>query len=388
MLINMNTSKKLVAILSLLIVCVSSFAFTVVLDAGHGGQDAGAIGAFSKEKNINLTYILALGEKITANHKDVKVIYTRTTDVFIPLNERAQIANKANADLFMSIHTNAAKNRTANGTETFTLGHARSKENMELAMLENSVILLEEDYKNTYQGFDPNSTDSYIMFQFMQDQYNEQSIKFADLIQQNFSKYTSLTDRGVRQAGFLLLRATTMPSVLVELGFISNREEEKFLNRKENQDKMVDALYDAFVSYKRQLEKKNGGQPIEHGKNTTIHTTPSNPTPIVNNRTQTSTPSTSTAVATEGNIIFKVQFLVSKTKYKEGNAKFKGVRNVDSYLENGFYKYTTGATSDVDAINKTRNDVAKKFPDAFLIAYKNGKRINIQDAIREATEKK
>lgn len=383
---NMNTLKKVITSFTFILFCTSSFAFTLVLDAGHGGQDAGAIGSFSKEKNINLTYVLALGEKIAANHKDVKIIYTRTTDVFIPLNERAQIANKANADLFMSIHTNSAKNKTANGTETFTLGHARSKENMELAMLENSVILLEEDYQKTYQGFDPNSTDSYIMFQFMQDQYMEQSIKFADLIQQNFSKNTPLTDRGVRQAGFLVLRATTMPSVLVELGFISNREEEKYLNRKENQDKMVDAIYEAFVNYKRVLEKKNGGQPIEHGKNTTIHTTP---TP---QQTTTSTPTqkptnTSTDV-TESNILFKVQFLVSKKKYKKGNAIFKGVTNIDSYVENGFYKYTTGSTSDIDAINQLKNDVAKKFPDAFVIAYKNGKRCNIHDAIKEVSDKK
>lgn len=383
---NMNTLKKVITSFTFILFCTSSFAFTLVLDAGHGGQDAGAIGSFSKEKNINLTYVLALGEKIAANHKDVKIIYTRTTDVFIPLNERAQIANKANADLFMSIHTNSAKNKTANGTETFTLGHARSKENMELAMLENSVILLEEDYQKTYQGFDPNSTDSYIMFQFMQDQYMEQSIKFADLIQQNFSKNTPLTDRGVRQAGFLVLRATTMPSVLVELGFISNREEEKYLNRKENQDKMVDAIYEAFVNYKRVLEKKNGGQPIEHGKNTTIHTTP---TPQqTTTSTPTQKPTNTSTVVTESNILFKVQFLVSKKKYKEGNAIFKGVTNIDSYVENGFYKYTTGSTSDIDAINQLKNNVTKKFPDAFVIAYKKGKRCNIHDAIKEVSDKK
>lgn len=383
---NMHTLKKVITSFTFILFCTSSFAFTLVLDAGHGGQDAGAIGSFSKEKNINLTYVLALGEKIAANHKDVKIIYTRTTDVFIPLNERAQIANKANADLFMSIHTNSAKNKTANGTETFTLGHARSKENMELAMLENSVILLEEDYQKTYQGFDPNSTDLYIMFQFMQDQYMEQSIKFADLIQQNFSKNTPLTDRGVRQAGFLVLRATTMPSVLVELGFISNREEEKYLNRKENQDKMVDAIYEAFVNYKRVLEKKNGGQPIEHGKNTTIHTTP---TPQqTTTSTPTQKPTNTSTVVTESNILFKVQFLVSKKKYKEGNAIFKGVTNIDSYVENGFYKYTTGSTSDIDAINQLKNNVTKKFPDAFVIAYKNGKRCNIHDAIKEVSDKK
>ena len=400
----MRHYKKILALALLLVSSISLSAFTVVLDAGHGGQDAGAIGAFSKEKNINLTYTLALGEMISANHKDVKVIYTRTTDVFIPLNERAQIANRANADLFISIHTNAAKNRAANGTETFTLGHARSKENMEVAMLENSVILLEEDYEKTYQGFDPNSVDSYIMFQFMQDQYMEYSIKLADMIQKNFSSYTTLNDRGVKQAGFLLLRATTMPSVLVELGFISNREEEKYLNTKANQDRLVKALYDAFVSYKNQLEKRNGGNPLDNPKNTTIHT-PSEPTrtaPVANTSTTTNTSTTNTNTNTNrtsttntrsiapssDEIIFKVQFLVSRTKYKEGNAIFKGVKNVDSYLENGFYKYTTGATSNLEEINTIKDNVAKQFPDAFLIAYKGGKKINIQEAIKQANEKK
>jgi N-acetylmuramoyl-L-alanine amidase len=237
---------------------VSAHAFTVVLDAGHGGQDAGAVGAFSKEKNINLRYTLAVGDLIKKNHPDVKVIYTRNKDVFVNLNERARIANKAKADLFISIHTNASKNRSANGMETFTLGVSRSKENMEVAMLENSVILLEDDYEKKYEGFDPNSTDSYIMFEFMKDQYMERSITCADLIQQNMITASKRNNRGVRQAGFLVLRATTMPSVLIELGFISNKEEEKYLNDTNNQAKICKAIYQAFANYKHDIDKRNG----------------------------------------------------------------------------------------------------------------------------------
>ena len=237
---------------------LSANAFTVVLDAGHGGQDAGAVGAFSKEKNINLRYALAVGDLIKKNHPDVKVIYTRNKDVFVNLNERARIANKAKADLFISIHTNASKNRSANGMETFTLGVSRSKENMEVAMLENSVILLEDDYEKKYEGFDPNSTDSYIMFEFMKDQYMDRSITCADLIQQKIVAASKRNNRGVRQAGFLVLRATTMPSVLIELGFISNREEEKYLNNTDNQAKICKAIYQAFTDYKHEIDKRNG----------------------------------------------------------------------------------------------------------------------------------
>ena len=254
-----NMTRKFLFLLTLLITLpLATYAFTVVLDAGHGGQDAGAVGSFSKEKNINLRYTLALGDLIQKNHPDVKVIYTRNKDVFVNLNERARIANKAKADLFISIHTNASKNKSANGMETFTLGVSRSKENMEVAMLENSVILLEDDYEKKYEGFDPNSTDSYIMFEFMKDQYMDRSVTCADLIQTNMIKASKRNDRGVRQAGFLVLRATSMPSVLIELGFISNKEEEKYLNDSDNQAKVCKAIYQAFANYKHDIDKRNG----------------------------------------------------------------------------------------------------------------------------------
>ena len=205
--------------------------FVVVIDAGHGGHDPGAIGRISKEKNINLNVALKLGKQIQKNCPDVKVVYTRTRDVFIPLNRRAEIANDAKADLFISIHTNAlANNRTAKGASTWTLGLAKSDANLEVAKRENSVILYESDYKTRYAGFNPNSAESYIIFEFMQDKYMSQSVHLASLVQKHFRNTCRRVDRGVHQAGFLVLKASAMPSILVELGFISTPEEERYLN--------------------------------------------------------------------------------------------------------------------------------------------------------------
>ena len=250
--------KNLYIFLLLIGFALPTFAFTVVLDAGHGGHDAGAVGTFSKEKNINLRYTLLVGDMIKKNIPDAKVIYTRDKDVFVNLNERARIANRNKADLFISIHTNSSKNTSANGMETFTLGVSKSKENMEVAMLENSVITMEEDYQTNYEGFDPNSVDSYIMFEFMKDQYTDRSITCADFIQTRMINTSKRNDRGVRQAGFLVLRATAMPSVLVELGFISNKDEEKYLNNNDNQVKLATAIFNGIKEYKHELDKKSG----------------------------------------------------------------------------------------------------------------------------------
>ena len=212
--------------------------FTVVIDAGHGGKDPGARGANINEKEINLAVALKLGRLIENNAEDVRVIYTRKTDRFIELDERANIANRNKADLFVSIHTNAVKRgSTVQGTETYTLGLARSEENLEVAMSENSAILLEDNYQQRYEGFDPNSSESYIIF--------EQSISLASEIQKSFGACKRV-DRGVRQAGFLVLRKTSMPSVLVELGYISNRQEEQFMRTAAGQNKLAEALYDAL----------------------------------------------------------------------------------------------------------------------------------------------
>lgn len=360
---------------------LTAHAFTVVLDAGHGGQDAGAVGAFSKEKNINLRYTLALGDLIKKNHPDVKVIYTRNKDVFVNLNERARIANRAKADLFISIHTNASKNRSANGMETFTLGVSRSKENMEVAMLENSVILLEDDYEKKYEGFDPNSTDSYIMFEFMKDQFMDRSVTCADFIQQNMIKATKRNDRGVRQAGFLVLRATSMPSVLIELGFISNKEEEKYLNNSDNQAKICKAIYQAFADYKHDIDKKNGKAEEVEGQKSKVESQKSE----VNepNMSGVSTSSTTEADSlnlqiTQSPTEYYWQVLVSKNNYALNHPVFKGVSIGNVIHENNVYKYLVGPEDSNEAINNYREYIKQNFPDAFIVVYQNGKRIAYQ----------
>ncbi len=376
--------RKLFFFLSLFLsLPLAVHAFTVVLDAGHGGQDAGAVGSFSKEKNINLRYTLAVGDLIKKNHPDVKVIYTRNKDVFVNLNERARIANKAKADLFISIHTNASKNKSANGMETFTLGVSRSKENMEVAMLENSVILLEDDYEKKYEGFDPNSTDSYIMFEFMKDQYMDRSITCADLIQQKMIKASQRNDRGVRQAGFLVLRATSMPSVLIELGFISNKEEEKYLNDTNNQNKICNAIYQAFADYKHDIDKKNGKSDVAEPKSEPVapaapaETAPAAPAPVPAPVAPTPAPAPAPTVsATDSTQIeYYWQVLVSKNNYALNHSVFKGVNIGNVIHENNVYKYLVGPEANTEALDQYKDYIKKNFPDAFVVAYQNGKRI-------------
>ena len=396
--------KKLYIFLLFIGFTLPTFAFTVVLDAGHGGNDAGAVGSFSKEKNINLRYTLLVGDMIKKNIPDAKVIYTRDKDVFVNLNERARIANKNKADLFISIHTNSSKNSSANGMETFTLGVSKSKENMEVAMLENSVIKYEEDYETKYEGFDPNSVDSYIMFEFMKDQYTDRSITCADLIQKGIIKASKRNDRGVRQAGFLVLRATTMPSVLVELGFISNKEEEKFLNNNDNQVKMATAIFNAIKEYKHELDKKSGNSNSEEleVRNEELKKEVTEPVEVAKNENELGVRSEELGVKEEnkgeltkekGEIIpnsteyeFFIQYLVSKNNYKEDNAVFKGHTPTKILNENKLYKYLIGPF-DVNAVFTKRNEITKDFPDAFIVAYKEGKKVSTPEAIQEAKDK-
>lgn len=241
-------------ILTIFVACMtlSIHAYTLVIDAGHGGKDPGAIGSRSKEKDINLKVALSLGALVEQNCKGVKVVYTRSTDKFVGLDERADIANKAKADLFISIHTNStATKRGPRGTETYTLGMHRAAENLEVAKRENSVITLESNYEQRYEGFDPNSSESYIIFELMQDQNMEKSVKLAKQIQGQFKSNSGRLDKGVHQAGFLVLRATSMPSVLVELGYINNSAEETFLSSKNGVASMARSIYNAFIAYKK-----------------------------------------------------------------------------------------------------------------------------------------
>lgn len=389
--------------LTLPVVQAREKTFTVVIDAGHGGKDPGARGTVINEKVINLSVALKLGEKILANHDDVKVIYTRKTDRFIELDERANIANRNKADLFISIHTNSVKKgSTVRGTETYTLGLARTDENLAVAMRENSAILLEDNYLQKYEGFDPNSSESYIIFEFMQNKHMEQSISLASEIQKCFTS-ANRGDRGVRQAGFLVLRKTSMPSVLVELGYISNREEERFMKSSDGQNKLASALSDAFTKYKKEYDRKQGGVSVR--ANTRVASLETRSVPEVNSEPEThdnlsdapvgseeyilnrkkntssqrkqsqSEASTKGKSDTRGKIIYKVQILTSDKKLSSGAKVFKGYKNVNFFVEKGIYKYTYGETTDFDSIRKLRRQVAKDFKDAFIVAFKDGKKV-------------
>lgn len=411
---------------------VSAFSadkpFVVVLDAGHGGKDAGAIGYTLKkmEKDINLKVALKVGEMMS-KEKNVKVLYTRKKDIFIPLDDRAQIANKAKADLFISIHTNAAENRSAKGTETFAVGS--SSANLEVAKRENSVLLYESDYKTKYRGFDPNSTESYIMFDFLQSKYMEQSIAFASQVEKNFAK-EGRSSRGVKQAGFWVLKQAAMPAVLVELGYISNREEEEFLSKDKNLDKLSEAIVRAFVQYKKNVDKRNTDgysdtdankqtpkqemtpKSEEKGNNTkdtvkeSVTDTKQETVSEKNGESTASVDSTknikqenitpekkpsgektsqekvSTSETKAPKIYYAVQFCSSSKSLPLDSKDFKGLVPAQEYIETGTYKYkyVYGHETTFDAGVKLRDEVKKKFKDAFLVVIKDGKKLSTQEA--------
>ena len=371
--------------------------FTVVIDAGHGGKDPGARGSSINEKAINLAVALRLGSLISEKHDDVKVIYTRKTDVFIELDERANIANRNKADLFISIHTNAVKRGSSvSGTETYTLGLARTDENLEVAMRENSAILLEDNYLQKYEGFDPTSSESYIIFEFMQNKHMEQSISLASEVQKCFAS-AKRNNRGVRQAGFLVLRKTSMPSILVELGYISNPAEERFMRTKEGQNKLATVIYNAFTKYKWEYDRKRGAlagnasaapilevadniddnQPISAPPGSEEYIRQKNKMEE-SNQSRVSKSAVSAKQAgrvKKGQTIYKIQILTSDKKLSSGSKLFKGYKNVDYFIEKGIYKYTYGETTSFDSIRKLRRQVAKDFKDAFIVAFKDGKKV-------------
>lgn len=358
---------------------VQAGEFVVVIDAGHGGHDPGALGKISKEKNINLKVALKLGKLIRNNCPDVKVVYTRERDVFIPLDRRAEIANNAKADLFISIHTNAlAKNRTAKGASTWTLGLAKSDDNLEVAKRENAVILYENDYETRYAGFNPNSAESYIIFEFMQDKYMSQSVRLASLVQRQFRTTCKRVDQGVHQAGFLVLKASAMPSILIELGFISTPEEERYLNSEEGGNTLANGIYNAFLIYKNE----QGSRTI--GKQPEPRVAAADPLPA---ETATPTPAEPVSAprkeAADEGLVFKIQFLTSDCLLKPNDKRLKGLKGVEHYRENGIYKYTYGASPDYNKVLRTRRSVTPLFHDAFIIAFKNGKKMNINAAINE-----
>ncbi len=353
--------------------------FTVVIDAGHGGHDPGAVGKTSREKNINLGVALKLGRLIKENCTDTKVIYTRDRDIFVPLARRAEIANDAKADLFISIHTNSlAGNRKVKGASTWTLGLAKSDANLEVAKRENAVILYEDDYQTRYAGFNPNSAESYIIFEFMQDKYMSQSVHLASLVQKEFQQTAKRTDRGVHQAGFLVLKASAMPSILVELGFISTPEEERYLNTENGRNALAQSIYRAFLTYKKEQEARRESTSAPAGN-----------TPHSSIPQKTSSPKEREEKApAQSSPIFKVQILASTRPIPQGSDEFKGVKDVEYYRENGMYKYTCGASADYDEMLQLKEKLSVRFKGPFIIAFKNGKKMSIDTAIREYNNNK
>ena len=395
--------KRYVFILFALFLCaVATVAadrkFTLVIDAGHGGHDAGAVGAISKEKNINLKVALAFGRYVEQNCPDVRVVYTRKTDVFVTLNGRADIANKAKADLFISVHTNAVERGYVKGFEVYTLGMHRAADNLDVAKRENSVITLESDYQSHYQGFDPNSAESYIMFEYMQDKNMENSVKLAKQIQRNVCTTASRQDKGIHQAGFLVLRETSMPSCLIELGFISTPEEERELNDPIVQNRLAYGIFQGFQNYRGKTvtvsapvesavqTAETANSNAEVGQTAVQEQKPETAAEPVVAEQSTAKPVEKEAVkstAKRDAPVFKVQILASSRCLGKNDASLKGLDNTDFYTEGGMFKYTCGASENYNEIYSLRKQILDKFPQAFIIAFKNGEKTDVNKAIKE-----
>ena len=360
----MRKSLYAVILAVLCLLPIGANAYTVVLDAGHGGKDPGAVGKFSQEKNLNLSLALELGRQLEEQFPDIKVVYTRSTDVFIPLQERADIANKNNADLFISIHTNSAEKKEPCGVETFILGTEKMEANLDVAMRENAVMKLESDYKTIYQGFDPNSIDSYIMFELMQNNYMDQSLQFATQVQEHFVGHLNRSDRGVRQAAFWVLLKTACPSILFEMGFISNPDEERYLNSDSAMTQMADALVKAFAVYTRRTTftiAPTKPVPADTQVDSPKH---GNDTESTRNRTGVITGEKRDKKASK--TYYAVQICASKTPLEANDAKLQGVKC--EYMQLGeWYKYYTAADTDRNKVVAAQKKLQKKFPDCWVI---------------------
>jgi N-acetylmuramoyl-L-alanine amidase len=371
--------------------------WVVVIDAGHGGKDPGTVGLKAREKDINLAVALRTGKYIKENLKDVKVIYSRDDDTFIGLAERAEVANRNKADIFISIHSNAMNDKRFTGAETWVLGQSKDDANLQVAMKENSVITFEKDYQAKYEGYDPNSVESFIIFSLMQNTYLKQSTEFASMIQDQLRDRVGRKDRGVKQAGFVVLWRTTMPSVLVELGFLSNAEEEKYLISETGQDYLASAIYRAFRDYKQTIDIRSG-----LNANGTVHSEPavsvkedSTVRPATEVKKEETTPppapvppltEISSDVVTD-DIIFMVQISAMPKDKPMSQSQLSGIEKVTKIEESERVKYGAGSFSVYEDAVKYRRTLSLGFPDAFVIAVRNGKIIPLKDAIEAKNTK-
>lgn len=348
---------------------------TVCIDAGHGGHDGGCQGSKSQEKHVALSIALQLGKYIEDNFPDVKVVYTRKTDVYLKLWERAAIANKAKADLFICVHANANQNKSAFGTETFVMGLHKSESNLNVAKRENSSILLEEDYKTKYSDFDPNSPESYIVLTMRQNAFLDQSLSFAAKVQTQFTERVGRKNRGVKQAGFLVLHQTNMPSVLIETGFLTNKEEEKFLVSDLGQDYLASAVFRAFKSYKNELEGKDiiKVEKVVEVKQVEVDKKEESKKKNKKNKVE----------EIDKGVVFKVQIATSSKKIELKPENFNGVKYVTIYEAGGLYRYTVGKEKNMTDANRLQVQLrANGFKDAFVVAFSDGKRVSISKALQ------
>lgn len=408
--------KSLFFILSILYVpcafCIGTF--TLVIDPGHGGKDSGTLRGQYVEKKIVLAVALAFGKLVENNMSDVNVLYTRKSDVFVPLDKRASLANRNKANLFISIHVNStgAKTTSVSGIETYALGFSKSAANLEVAKRENEVVKYEDNYKQKYEGFDPDSPESYIIFEFMSTEFLNQSLEFASSVQRNMKNTAKRNDRGARQDNFLVLREAGMPAVLVELGFINNSSDATFISSAEGQKKLAESLYGAFREYKKKYDTRLGGngvsstsvKPTAEAVTAQVTTpeaatpkvatpevttpvvsttskvatpaakTNSQPKPVATPTTKSATPTTKSTGVKNGEVEYRVQFYYSKEILNSSSPKLKGIPNVSYYKDGNGYKYTAGSTTNFNEAVNLQKEIRKKYKDAFVVRFKDGKR--------------
>lgn len=373
----------------------------VVIDAGHGGKDPGASGKNHKEKTLSLDIALKTGHYIEKYMPDVEVIYTRKTDKFIKLHERARIANESHADLFISIHCNANNSPRIYGAETYVMGLHKNQANLEVAKLENAAILQEEDYVDQYEGFDPNAPEAYILFSLYQSEFLDHSLNFASKVQDQFRERVGLKDRSVMQAGFLVLYKTAMPSVLIETGYLTNAKDEQFLASEDGKVYIASAIYRAFKEYKKEMEKDYtpaqiiaASLPVEPEEET-VDDGPAMPDnnpnpPVVNTATQALAPKENIANGPNRDktdvVYFRVQFATSKKDKPVDRQEFKGLQDVRKYHHASLYKFTSGNFAGFPQANQYKNQLREKgYKDAFVVAFLNDERISLGKARKLAS---
>ena len=357
----------------------ASDSFVLVLDAGHGGNSSGAIGRKSKEKDINLAVTLLAGKYISEKYPDVKVIYTRTRDVAIDVRDRVSLANKSQANLFISVHTNGSESSSVKGLEVFAFGVSRAAENLEIVKKENSVIYMEDNYKEKYEGYDPNSAESYIIFEFMQNKFVEQSLEFATMLHKEMKVCAPWKDRGLKQEGkFLVLRGASMPRILIELDFITNFEAENLLRSAAGQKKYAQAICNAFGQYKASYDRKNSVNtsintsepPPQTGKDTAVNVKPNpNPNP---NKSPNNTVITNPVPSDRP--VYKVQILTSSQRLPANSPRLKGYK-ANYYMDGKEYKYTYGESNNKREMEQLCKSLSKDFKGAFIVTFENGVRI-------------